>query len=312
VAAGRRVAVRDAPRRRAHGRTRRSEGQARLAVIRRALKDLGWEENRNLRLTLRWAAGGDQQHIQASATELVALAPEVILANSTPAIAALTKATRTIPVVMAQAVDPVGLGYVQSLARPGGNITGFTYVDLDLVAKWLEMLKEAAPSVTRAALLFNPDNTPFYFGFLRDLEGRGGVRGVVLSAAPVRSVPEMEAAVDAIARERGGGLILPPNPFIGSNRKCIAALAVHHRLPSVSVYRQYTVEGGLMSYGPNSPDIFRRAAGYMDRILRGARPAELPVQAPSTYEMTLNAKTAQALGITLPTTIVASADEVIE
>jgi putative ABC transport system substrate-binding protein len=174
------------------------------------------------------------------------------------------------------------------------------------------MLKEAVPSINRAALLFNPDNTPFYLRFVRELEVSGGSKNPPLSAAPVRSLPEIEAAIIGMAREPGGALILPPNPFIGSNRKAVAGLAVRHGLPSVSVYREYTVEGGLMSYGPDSPDIFRRATGYVDRILRGASPAELPVQAPSRYELTVNAKTAQALGIALPATILARADEVIE
>lgn len=287
------------------------EGQARLAVVRRTLDDLGWRENWNLRLTLRWATG-DQQRIRAEAAELVALDPEVILANSTPAVAALAAATRTIPIVMAQIVDPVGLGYVQSLSHPGGNITGFTYVDLQLVAKWPEMLKQAVPTIKRATLLFNPDETPFYLQFLQELEMSGGSKDPSLSAGPVRILPEIEAAIIAVAREPGGGLILPPCPFIGSNRKAIAGLAIRHRLPSVSVYREYTVEGGLMSYGPDSPDIFRRATVYVDRILRGASPAELPVQAPSMYELTINAKTAQTLGIAVPAIILARADEVIE
>jgi putative tryptophan/tyrosine transport system substrate-binding protein len=286
------------------------EGQARLAVVRRGLRDLGWEEGRNLQLELRWAAG-DRAQIDGHAADLVRLAPEVILANSTPAVDALAKLTRTIPIVFAQIVDPVGLGYVASLARPGGNITGFTFVDLELVAKWPEVLKEAAPSVTRAALLFNPESTPFYYEFVRSVSARGP-GPVALSAAAVKSVAEIEPAIAEVAREPGGGLIVPPNPFLGTHRTLVAALAQKHKLPSISVYRNYVDEGGLMSYGPDSLDIFRRATAYVDRILKGARPADLPVQAPAKYELVVNLKAAKAIGLDMSPSLVARADEVVE
>ena len=287
------------------------EAQERLAVVRRTLLDHGWEEGRNLQLILRWAVG-DPERIRAYAAELVGLAPEVILANSTLAVGALAKATRTIPIVVAQAVDPVGLGYVQSLARPGGNITGFTFVDFGLVAKWADLLKEAVPTVTRAALLFNPANTPFYPAFLRSVEETRAPGAVVLSAATVGSVAEIEPAVAAVAREPGGALILPPDTFVSINRKLIADLALRYRLPSISVFRRYAAEGGLMFYGPDTLDIFKRATGYVDRILRGANPAELPVQSPSKSEFVVNVSAARALGLEIPPMVLARADEVIE
>lgn len=285
------------------------EGQARLAVVRSGLRDLGWEEGRNLHLELRWAAG-DRAQIDAHAADLVRLNPDVIVGNSTPAIAALAKATRSIPIVFAQLVDPVGLGFVASLARPGGNVTGFTFVDLELVAKWSEVLKEAVPGVSRAALLFNPDSTPFYGDFLRELENRGASSG--LYAAPVRTLGEIEPAIADIARPPGGGLVIPPNPFIGANRRLVADLAQKHKVPSISVYRDYAQAGGLMSYGPDSLDIFRRSTEYVDRILKGANPAELPVQAPTRYELVVNLNAAKAIGIEVAPSFLVRADEVVE
>ena len=286
------------------------EGQSRLAVVRSGLRDLGWEEGRNLRLELRWAAG-DRAQIERHAADLVRLNPDVILGNSTPAIAALAKATRSIPIVFAQIVDPVGLGFVASLARPGGNVTGFTFVDLELVAKWPEVLREAVPSVTRAALLFDPATTPFYDEFLRALAARGAKPGALV-AATVRTLADLEPTIAGVAREPGGGLVIPPNPFIGSNRRLVAELARKHRLPSIAVWREYANAGGLMSYGPDSLDIFRRSTEYVDRILKGANPAELPVQAPTKYELVVNLKAAKAIGLDIAPSFLVRADEVIE
>jgi putative ABC transport system substrate-binding protein len=285
------------------------EGQARLAVVRRGLRDRGWEEGRNLQLDLRWAAGNPEQ-IRAAAAQLVELAPEVIIANGTPVTDALFKTTRTIPIVMALVVDPVGLGYVGSIARPGGNITGFTFVDLDLLAKWGQILKEAVPSLVRAAVLYHPDNTPFYLDFLGSLEKTRNADAVALFAATVRSVADIESAVAGVPP--GGGIIIPPNSFVASNRKLVADLTRRYKLPSISVYREYMTDGGLISYGPDTNDIFLRSTDYVDRILRGANPAELPVQAPTKYEFVINLKTAKALGIDVPPTLLARADEVIE
>jgi putative ABC transport system substrate-binding protein len=287
------------------------EGQERIAVVRNELRALGWEEGRNLHIELRWAAG-DQARIEAHAQELIRLAPDVILANSTAAVAALARATRTIPIIVAQIVDPVGLGFVESLARPGGNITGFTVVDLDLVAKWVDILKEAVPSVQRTALLFNPASTPYYVGFLRKLEGSRRPGAVSVTAAPVQTAAEIEPAIAAVAREPGGGLIVPPNPFIGANRKLVAEAAQKHRLPSVGVSRDYAIAGGLISYGPDFDDIIRRSTHYVDRVLKGASPADLPVQAPTRYGLVVNLRAAQTMGLEVAPSLLARADEVIE
>jgi putative ABC transport system substrate-binding protein len=287
------------------------EGQARLEAVRTALAERGWVEGSNLRIDLRWAAG-DAGRLQASAAEIVALAPDVILANSTPAIGALVRLTKTIPIVFAQIVDPVGLGYVKSLAKPGGNLTGFTFVDLELIRKWPEILREIAPGVTRAALLFNPATTPFYAEFVRTLALSAEPGATRFVPAPVPQLDDLEGVIADLGRTSGTGLIIPPNPLIGANRRRVAELAMQHRLPSIAVYREFVTEGGLMSYGPNSIDIFRRSTGYVDRILRGADPGDLPVQAPTSYELLVNARTARALGLTIPQSILARADEVIE
>jgi putative ABC transport system substrate-binding protein len=287
------------------------EGQARLTTVRTGLADHGWVEGRNLRIDLRWAAG-DPGRIEASAADLVALKPDVILANSTPAIGALVRLTQTIPIVFAQIVDPVGLGYVKSLARPGGNLTGFTFVDLELIRKWPEILREVAPRVTRAALLFNPATTPFYVEFLRSLELSAQPGATPFVAAPVPRLDNLDGVIAELGRTSGTGLIIPPNPLIGANRRRVADLAMQHHLPSIAVYREYANEGGLVSYGPNSLDIFRRSTSYVDRILRGADPADLPVQAPTSYELVVNLKTAEALGLAIPPALLARADEVVE
>jgi putative ABC transport system substrate-binding protein len=286
-----------------------AEGQARLDAVRRGLAERGWAEGRNLQIHLRWAAG-DPKRIHAGAAEIVALAPDLILANSTPAVEALSKLTKTIPIVFAQIVDPVSLGYVASLSHPGGNITGFTFVDLDLVRKWPEVLRELAPGVKEAALLFNPESTPFYEKFLAEIVTQPGA--IPFRPARVGSVEDLEPVIARVAREVGTGLVIPPNPFLGANRRRIADLANLHRLPSVSVYRDYAAEGGLMAYGPDSLDIFRRSTEYVDRIFRGADPANLPVQAPIKYELIVNARAARSLGLQIPASILARADEVIE
>ena len=287
------------------------EGQARIDAIRGGLAQHGWREGRNIRVDLRWAAG-DLNRIKAAATEITALKPDVILANATPAIGALLEQTKTIPIVFAQIVDPVGLGYVQSLARPGGNVTGFTFVDLDFMRKWPEVLHELAPGVTRAALLFNPATTPFYDDFIRRLDTSRQPGAVSIFAATVVHLDDLDSVISDLARVPGTGVIIPPNPLMGANRGRIAELCLRHLLPSIAVYREYAPQGGLMSYGPNSLDIFRRSTDYVDRILKGANAGDLPVQAPVTYELAVNLKTARALGLTVPSSLLARADEVIE
>ena len=272
---------------------------------------LGWTENRNIRIEHRYS-GGDLGRIRAYATELVHSAPGLIVGSGTPITAALKEATSTIPIVFNLVNDPVGQGFVASLSRPGGNITGFTFIDFPLIGKWLEMIKEIAPGVRHIALMFNPDTTPFYPAFLHELEAANKSLAVELSASPVHDEAEVEAAITALAREPGGGLIAAPDAFINNHRRAIMTLTERHRLPAIYGFRQFAREGALISYGPDSGDIVRRSAGYVDRILKGERPADLPVQAPTKYELVINLKTAKALGIDVPLHLQQIADEVIE
>jgi putative tryptophan/tyrosine transport system substrate-binding protein len=284
--------------------------QARAAVFREGLAQLGWTE-RNVRIEERFA-GGDADRMQAYATELVGSTPDVIVANSTPVLAALKQATRTIPIVFSIVSDPAGQSFVASLGRPGGNITGFSFVEFSMLGKWLEMLKEIAPSVNRTTLVFNPQTAPYYSAFLRDFKAAAETLAAKLSATPVSDESEIEAAVSAFAREPGGGLIVAPDPFINTHRAMVIALAERHRLPAFYGVRHFVREGGLISYGPDTLDIVRRSALYVDRVLRGERPGELPVQAPAKYELLINLKTAEALGLTVPTALRVRANEVIE
>ena len=288
-----------------------AEVLARVIAFREGLESLGWTENRNIRIEHRYS-GGDLGRIRAYATELVHSAPGLIVGSGTPITAALKEATSTIPIVFNLVNDPVGQGFVASLSRPGGNITGFTFIDFPLIGKWLEMIKEIAPGVRHIALMFNPDTTPFYPAFLHELEAANKSLAVELSASPVHDEAEVEAAITALAREPGGGLIAAPDAFINNHRRAIMTLTERHRLPAIYGFRQFAREGALISYGPDSGDIVRRSAGYVDRILKGERPADLPVQAPTKYELVINFKTAKALGIDVPLHLQQIADEVIE
>jgi putative ABC transport system substrate-binding protein len=287
------------------------EGQARAAALREGLEKLGWIEGRNIRIEYRWADGGIDS-VRAYAAEMVKLAPDLIVANGTPFVDALHQATRSIPIVFVLSNDPVGLGHVASLAKPGGNITGFIFMELSLVGKWLEILKQMAPGLTRAALLFNPDTTPYYLPYLRSIEATASSMPLVLKAAPVRDAAALEGLIESIARETGCGLISPAGPFNIIHNRTIARLAEGLRLPAISIYRQFVVDGGLMAYGPESAEMFRRSAEYVDRILKGESPADLPVQAPTKFAFIINLKTAKSLGLTPPPTLLALADEVIE
>ena len=288
-----------------------AEAQARVIAFRVGLESLGWTENRNIRIEHRYS-GGDLGRIRAYATELVHSAPGLIVGSGTPITAALKEATSTIPIVFNLVNDPVGQGFVASLSRPGGNITGFTFIDFPLIGKWLEMIKEIAPGVRHIALMFNPDTTPFYPAFLHELEAANKSLAVELSASPVHDEAEVEAAITALAREPGGGPIAAPDAFINNHRRAIMTLTERHRLPAIYGFRQFATEGALISYGPDSAEIVRRSAGYVDRILKGERPADLPVQAPTKYELVINLKTAKALGIDVPLHLQQIADEVIE
>jgi putative tryptophan/tyrosine transport system substrate-binding protein len=283
----------------------------RVVAFRQGLEALGWIENRNIRVEHRYS-GGDLNRIQTYAMELVRSAPDLIAGSGTAIIAALKQATHTIPIVFSVVNDPVGQGFVTTLSRPGGNITGFTFVDFPMVGKWLEMLKEIAPGVRRVTLLFDPDASPYYPVFLREFGAGPASLAVELSASPMRDEAEIEATITTFARESAGGLIVAPDAFINTRRRLIMALAERHRLPAIYGFRQFVTEGALISYGPDTADIVRRAASYVDRILKGEKPADLPVQAPTKYELVINLKTAKALGLEVPPTLLARADEVIE
>ncbi|MGV7217940.1 ABC transporter substrate-binding protein [Bradyrhizobium sp. UFLA05-112] len=288
-----------------------NEVLTRVIAFREGLEALGWIENRNIRIEHRYT-GGDLGRIRAYATELVHSAPDLIVGSGTPITAALKEATSTIPIVFNLVNDPVGQGFVASLSRPGGNITGFTFIDFLLIGKWMEMIKEIAPGVRRVALIFNPDTTPFYPAFLRELEAARTSLALELSASPVRDEAEVEAAITALAREPGGALIVAPDAFINNHRRAVIALTERQRLPAIYGFRQFAAEGALISYGPNTADIVRRSAGYVDRVLRGERPADLPVQAPTKYELVINLKTAKALGIAPAPELLARAAGVIQ
>jgi putative ABC transport system substrate-binding protein len=287
------------------------DNQKRIAAFRHAFAELGWKDGDNVRIVYRWSAG-DNDLIRQYAKELVALAPDVILANSTPVISEIKNISTTIPVVFALAIDPVGLGHVQSLSHPGGNFTGFTFINPELIGKWMEFLKEVKSDITRAAVLFDPATSPFYDRFVRAINAVRAPGAIELVALPVGSGSEMEAGIKAIAARPGSGLLFGPDPFNQVHIKQIAQLAGQNRLPTISVYRPFVVEGGLMAYGPDTADVFRRSAAYVDRVLKGVRPADLPVQQPIKFELVINLKTAKALGLEVPPTLIARADEVIE
>ena len=286
------------------------ESEARLAAFRIGLKELGWFEGRNVRIDYRFASG-DADRIRTYVTELVKSAPDLIVANSSPVVAELKRATGTIPIVFAVVNDPVNQGLVTSLAHPGGNITGFTLIEFEIIGKWLELLKEMAPRINRAKLLFNPVTAPFYVNWLRE-HGTVSVASIELEPAPVHDQAEIEATMTTLARDPGAGLITAADVFTVANRGLIISLAERYRLPAIYQFRQFAAEGGLMSYGPDTADIFRRAAAYVDRILKGANPADLPVQQPTKFQLVLNLKTAKALGLDVPTQLQQRADEVIE
>jgi putative ABC transport system substrate-binding protein len=285
------------------------EAVARHAEFEKALHALGWTVDRNLRIDYR-SAGGDPSRLRKQATELVTLGPDVILTFGTLSIAAALQATRTVPIVFVQVVDPVGGGLVESLARSGGNATGFTSFEYSLSAKWLELLKEIAPHVTRVAVIRDPTRGPG-IGQFAVIQSVGQPLGVELRPINALDTAEIERAIEAFARSPNGGLIVTVGGT-GSHRDLIIGLAARHRLPAVYPFRYYVADGGLISYGPNTIDPVRRAAGYVDRILKGAKPADMPVQAPTKYELLINLRTAKALGLTLPPSLLGRADEVIE
>jgi putative ABC transport system substrate-binding protein len=284
-----------------------SEGQARIAAFLQALQKLGWTEGRNLEIEYRWGTGD----LQKAATELVALSPDVIFANSTPAVAALQQATRSVPIVFAQVTDPVSGGFIASLAKPGGNITGFTNLDYGMAAKWVELLKEIAPFVTHVGVIRDPTLTS-NTGPLAAIQSAARTLGLEVSPLGGRNARDIERTVTEFAARSNRGLIASATPLTANNRELIISLAARHRLPAVYPFRFFVTDGGLISYGADSIDQTRQAAGYVDRILKGEKPADLPVQGATKFELVINLRTAEALGLTVPPSLLSRADEIIE
>jgi ABC-type uncharacterized transport system substrate-binding protein len=286
------------------------EGQARIATLLQSLQQLGWTDGRNLRIDIRWA-GGNPDDLRKFAAELVALAPDVTFATASFPTAALLQATHTVPIVFTNVPDPVGAGFVNSLAKPGGNATGFMQFEYGMSGKWLELLKEITPNVTRAAVLRDPAIAAG-LGQYGAIQAVAPSLGIEVFPVNVRDASEIEHAVSAFAHDAKGGLIVTQSALAGIHRELIIRLAAHYKLPAVYSHRFYVSDGGLMSYAANPVDQDRRAAGYVDRILRGEKPADLPVQMPTKYDLVINLKTAKALGITVPPSLLARADGVIE
>jgi putative ABC transport system substrate-binding protein len=286
------------------------EGQANLAAFLNTLQGLGWTQDRNVQIEVRWV-GDDLEHAKAYAAELVGLTPEVIFCTSTPVVAVLARVTRAVPIVFAQVADPVSTGFVTNLARPGGNITGFSLYEPAIGGKWLEVLKEMAPRVTRAGFMFLPE-VASYVAILHAVEAAAVPLAIKVSAAGVHDAREIERSITTLASDTDVGLIVCPSAITNGNHRLIAELAARYGLPGVYPYRYYAASGGLISYGPHLTDEYRRAAAYVDRVLRGEKPGDLPIQQPTKWELVINSKTAKALGLEIPNTLLATADEVIE
>jgi putative ABC transport system substrate-binding protein len=289
-----------------------SDGQARIGAFRDVLRGLGWIEGRNIRVDYRWG-GGDVERTRAYAAELVSFNPDVIFAYAVAQLAPLSRETKSIPIIFVGASAPVEDGYVASYSHPGGNVTGFTQYEPSMVGKWLATLKQVAPAILRVAVMVNPDTAVMRGKFYSTaFESAAATLAVEPIAAEVHSASEIETAMAALAQRPGGALIVAPETFTTTNREVIIALAARHRLPAINGLRLFPASGGLMSYGPDTVDTVRRAASYVDRVLRGEKPADLPVQTPTKFELVINLKTARALSLTIPPTLLSLADEVIE
>jgi len=286
-------------------------GKARVRAFRLGMRDLEWIEGRNIQIDTRFV-GSDLELIKKHVAELIRQPLDVILANNTPVVAALRLATNSIPIVFAVVNDPVGQGFIPSLAHPGGNITGFSFIEFELVGKWINLLRDVKPSLSRVALMFNPDTAPYYEGYLRSFKALSQATSVDVQAVHVRSIAEVDLAIAMLGRDLGSGLIAAADSFIVVHREAILKSADMHRVPVISPYRQFVREGSLMSYGPDTADIFRRSSSYVDRVLKGEKPADLPVMQSTKFEFVINLKTAKALGLEMPLSMQASADEVIE
>jgi putative tryptophan/tyrosine transport system substrate-binding protein len=286
--------------------------QFRLRAFQNGLRGLGWAGGHNIQIDIRMAAG-NAERFRTYAVELVAAKPDVLMADATPpSTAALQRETPTIPIVFVRVSDPVGQGFIANMARPGGNITGFTNYEPAMSGKWVDLLKEAVPNIKRVALIYNPQTAPYTLSFLPIFEAAARGHGLTLVNAPVRDTGELEATIAIQGSEPGGGLILQSDSFLIVHRDLIVASAARHRLPTIAVVRAFTAGGCLISYGVEASSMYRGAATYVDRILRGAKPVDLPVQGPIKYELVINLKTAKALGLDMPPTLLARADEVIE
>ena len=288
-----------------------TEYQSLFAAFDAGLRELGWKAGENLTIETRWG-GFDADLTKQAATDLVALKPNVLVSSTTPTTQALAEQTRTIPIVFVNLVDPVGSKFVASLPRPGGNLTGFVNNEPSMTGKWLEMLKEIAPATARVAFLFNPATAPYADNFLKPLQAVAQRVGVLPVRTPVKNLTELSSTVAEFARAADGSIAVVPDSFMVAQTDHVIALAAQYRLPLISPYRFYTERGGLLSYGPDIADNYRRAAGYVDRILKGEKPGELPVQAPVKFQFVINAKTAKTLGLDAPPMLLATAEEVIE
>jgi putative ABC transport system substrate-binding protein len=287
------------------------ETNSRLKAFRLGMRDLGWVEGRNVQVEYRFA-GSNLESINKHVAEVVRLAPDVIVAHSSAVMTALRPATSTIPIVVAMVVDPVGQGFISNLAHPGGNITGFSFIETEIVGKWINLLGDVKSDLSRVALMFNPDTVPYFDTFLRAFKASPKQTSVEVEAVHVRSVAEVELAVAKLGREPRSGLIAASDIFILAVRGAILKAADQHRVPLISPYRQFVTEGSLMSYGPDAADIFRRSTSYVDRILKGESPGNLPVQSPAKFELVVNLKTAKALGLSVRESFLLLADEVVE
>jgi putative tryptophan/tyrosine transport system substrate-binding protein len=287
------------------------EAQLRVSAFHRRLQELGWTDGHNVRIDYRWTPG-DTARMRAQAAELVSLKPDVIVGVSTPVVVALRAETRTIPILFVQVIDPVAAGFVTSLARPGGNLTGITNFEFTMGSKWLETLKETSPQLARVAVLYNPKTAPYAGSLLQSVAAAAPLFAMEPTDSPVQDAAETARAIDAFAQKSNSGLLVLPDASTALHRGLIIARAAQHRLPAVYPFRYFAVSGGLVSYGTDAAEAHRQVASYVDRVLRGTKPGELPVQAPIKCELVINLKTAKALGLTVPLTLQASADEVIE
>jgi putative tryptophan/tyrosine transport system substrate-binding protein len=283
--------------------------KTRIRAFRLAMRDLGWIDGRNVEIEYRFT-GIDTESIKRHVAEVVRLAPEVIVANTTPVMAVLRQATSTIPVVFTVVNDPVGQGFISNLSHPGKNITGFSFIEPEIVGKWINLLADVKPDLSQITLMFNPDTAPYYEGYLRSFKALPQQASVELKAARVRTIAEVEQAIAGLIPS--GGLVAAADPYIIRIRTTILQRAAEHRVPVISAYRQFVEEGSLMSYGPDTPDIFRRTASYVDRILKGEKPGNLPAQSPDKFELVVNLRTARALGLSVRESFLLLADEVIE